>query len=97
MVRGAAELRVKESDRIRLVVENLRRIGASAEELEDGFVVRGADGSLAGDIVTQGDHRIAMSFGVLAAASSGRLAIDDPACVQVSFPGFWNELERLTS
>ena len=97
VVRGAAELRVKESDRIRLVVENLQRIGASAEELEDGFVVRGADGSLAGDIVTQGDHRIAMSFGVLAAASSSRLAIDDPVCVQVSFPGFWNELERLTS
>ena len=96
-VRGAAELRVKESDRIRLVVDNLARAGAAAEELEDGFRITGSERPLRGEIVTGGDHRIAMSFGVLGAVGGNALAIDDPACVQVSFPEFWDELARHTS
>jgi 3-phosphoshikimate 1-carboxyvinyltransferase len=91
-VTGAAELRVKESDRIALVVKNLRAVGADAEELPDGFVVRGSDRPLRGRIETEGDHRIAMAFGVLGAATGGAIEIDDPACVGVSYPSFWSDL-----
>ncbi len=91
-VRGADELRVKESDRIAAVVSNLRAIGVDAEELPDGLVVRGTDAPLAGHVVTHGDHRIAMAFGVLGATPGCTITVDDPACVNVSFPGFWESL-----
>lgn len=91
-VTGAAELRVKESDRITLVVNNLRAIGVDAEELPDGFVVRGSDRPLSGRVHTEGDHRIAMAFGVLSAATGGAIEVDDPACVDVSYPSFWTDL-----
>jgi 3-phosphoshikimate 1-carboxyvinyltransferase len=95
-LRDAAELRVKESDRIALVVENLRAIGARAEEREDGWVVsRGEPRDAA--IRTHGDHRIAMAFAVAALAGiGGTVDIDDPACAAVSYPGFWTDVERLT-
>ncbi len=95
-VTGAAELRVKESDRIAAVVNNLRAIGADAEELPDGFIVRGGDRPLAGRVVTHGDHRIAMAFGVLAALPGHAITIDDPSCVAVSYPTFWDDLGRLS-
>lgn len=95
VVRGAAELRVKESDRIAAIVRNLAQLGASAEELEDGFRVRGGRGALNGVAATHGDHRIAMSFGVLGAIPGNQIAVDDPACVAVSFPDFWTEMERI--
>lgn len=95
VVRGAAELRVKESDRIAVIVGNLTRLGATAEELEDGFRVHGRRRPLAGLATTHGDHRIAMSFGVLGALPGNHVSVDDPACVAVSFPNFWGELERV--
>jgi 3-phosphoshikimate 1-carboxyvinyltransferase len=88
-VTGARELRVKESDRIATVVQNLRAIGADADELSDGFVVRGSDRPLRGSVVTHADHRIAMAFGVLGALPGNEIEIDDRACVAVSFPEFW--------
>ncbi len=94
VITGAAELRVKESDRIRTVVDGLRAVGASAEELPDGLVVRGSDRPLAGQVLTHGDHRIAMAFGVLGALSGGAITVDDPACCEVSFPGFWEALDH---
>jgi 3-phosphoshikimate 1-carboxyvinyltransferase len=94
-VTGAAELRVKESDRIATVVNNLRAIGADADELPDGFVVRGSDRPYAGRVVTHGDHRIAMAFGVLGALDGNAIEIDDRECVTVSYPGFWGDLERV--
>ncbi|MGI8498251.1 MAG: 3-phosphoshikimate 1-carboxyvinyltransferase [Gemmatimonadaceae bacterium] len=96
LIAGAAELRVKESDRIRLVVDNLRAIGASAEERADGMVVQGSDAPLRGRIRTEGDHRIAMAFGVLSARHGGAVAIDDRGCVAVSYPGFWRDLDEVT-
>lgn len=96
-VTGAKELRVKESDRIAAVVSNLRAIGADAEELPDGFIVRGARKPYRGCVVTHGDHRIAMGFGVLGAAPGNAIEVDDPACVAVSFPSFWDTLARLKS
>ena len=93
-VRGAAELRVKESDRIATVVSNLRAIGADVEEQPDGFTVTGSDRPLRGRVTTLGDHRIAMAFGVLAAIPGNAIAIDDPGCVSVSYPAFWDDLRR---
>jgi len=94
-VRGAEELRVKESDRIAAVVSNLRAIGVEAEELPDGLVVTGTDAPLAGVVRTHGDHRIAMAFGILGATPSARITLDDPACVSVSYPNFWEHLAHV--
>jgi 3-phosphoshikimate 1-carboxyvinyltransferase len=96
VVTGAGELRVKESDRIRAVVENLRAVGAEAEELPDGFVVRGSDRPLRGMVRTHGDHRIAMAFGVLGALKGNAITLDDPSCVAVSWPTFWDVLRDAT-
>ncbi len=96
-VEGAAELRVKESDRISAVVNNLRAIGADAEELPDGFIVRGTKPRLRGMITTHGDHRLAMAFGILSALPGNEIAIDDRDCVAVSYPNFWDDLRRVTS
>jgi len=95
VVTGAAELRVKESDRIATIVANLAAVGATAEELSDGFRVTGSDGPLQGQVRTDADHRIAMAFGVLGAASRDQISVDDPDCVGVSFPSFWKELSRV--
>jgi 3-phosphoshikimate 1-carboxyvinyltransferase len=95
-VRGAQELRVKESDRIAAVVRNLQAIGARAEETADGFVVHGTRGPLKGSVRSGGDHRIAMAFGVLAALPGNAIDIDDRSCVGVSYPRFWEDLERVT-
>jgi 3-phosphoshikimate 1-carboxyvinyltransferase len=97
VVRGAAELRVKESDRIATVVSNLRRLGADAEELDDGFTVTGSDRPLRGTAITHGDHRIAMAFAILGAVAPNQVDVDDRDCVAVSYPGFWGELERVTA
>ena len=97
VVRGAEELRTKESDRISAVVGNLRAVGVRAEEYRDGFKVEGADHPLLGTVLTRGDHRIAMAFGVLGALAGHRVDIDDPGAADVSFPGFWSLLRGLTS
>jgi 3-phosphoshikimate 1-carboxyvinyltransferase len=96
-VTGAAELRVKESDRITAVVDNLRALGADADELPDGFVVRGGRPRLRGTVVTHGDHRLAMAFGILSALPGNEIAIDDRDCVAVSYPDFWRDLARVTA
>lgn len=93
VVRGASELRVKESDRIATLVRNLKGLGATIEELPDGFRVVGSGTPLRGRIETHGDHRIAMSFGVLGALPGNRVEVDDPECVSVSYPNFWQDLE----
>jgi 3-phosphoshikimate 1-carboxyvinyltransferase len=91
-IEGAGELRVKESDRIATMVDNLRAVGVAADALPDGLVVSGRAGPLRGAVRTHGDHRIAMAFGLLASLPGNDIAIDDPHCVAVSFPGFWDAL-----
>jgi 3-phosphoshikimate 1-carboxyvinyltransferase len=91
-ISGAAELRVKESDRIAALAGNLRALGVAAEELADGLVIRGTDAPLRGNVQCQGDHRIAMAFGVLAAQPGNDIRIDDPAVAAISFPSFWDQL-----
>jgi 3-phosphoshikimate 1-carboxyvinyltransferase len=87
VVRGAAELRVKESDRIATMAAGLRALGIAIEEAPDGAVIEG--GRLAGGAVeSHGDHRIAMSFAVAAQLAGGDVRINDVANVATSFPGF---------
>ncbi|HEX2202219.1 MAG TPA: 3-phosphoshikimate 1-carboxyvinyltransferase [Longimicrobium sp.] len=94
---GAGELRVKESDRIAALVAALRAVGAEAEELEDGLVVRGSDRPLRGRVTTHGDHRIAMAFGVLGALPGNAIEVDRPESAAVSFPGFREMLAGLAT
>ena len=87
VVRGAAELRVKESDRIATMAVGLRALGARVDETPDGATIHG--GSLhGGEIDSHGDHRIAMAFAVVAQCASGEVRIGDVANVATSFPGF---------
>jgi len=95
-IRGAGELRVKESDRIATVAANLRAIGVEVAEYSDGMDVTGMKKPLEGRVVTRGDHRIAMAFGVLGRLDGNRIEIDDPACVSVSYPDFWDDIRRAT-
>ncbi len=96
VIGDASELRVKESDRIRAVVENLRAIGVDAEERPDGMRIVGSTRPMAGRVRTHGDHRLAMAFGVLAALPGNNVLIDDPDCVAVSYPLFWRDLSQTT-
>lgn len=96
-IRDAAELRVKESDRISALAENLRRMSAQVEERPDGLKVEGRHaGKLHGaEIDPRGDHRIAMAFAVAGLAAEGNTVIRDADCAGVSFPSFFAELNRL--
>jgi 5-enolpyruvylshikimate-3-phosphate synthase len=86
-LRGAAELRVKESDRIATTAAGLRNLGVVVDEFGDGMCVHG--GPLSGGTVhSHGDHRIAMAFAIAAMVSSDKVRIEDCACVETSFPGF---------
>ena len=96
-ITGASELRVKESDRIRVVVGNLHAVGATAEELPDGLRVLPGRREFSGTVDPHGDHRIAMAFGVLSAVSGNRIEIRNPDVVAVSYPRFWDDLKRVTA
>jgi 3-phosphoshikimate 1-carboxyvinyltransferase len=86
--RQVGELRVKESDRLGLMAENLRAVGAQAEVVGDDLVVEGSDRAPRGKVRTAADHRLAMAFAVLGTLPGARIRIDDLACAAVSFPGF---------
>jgi len=96
-IRDASELRVKESDRIAVLVENLRKMGASVEERTDGLKVAGRSaGKLRGaEIEPHGDHRIAMAFAIAGLAAESPTTIRDAECAGVSFPSFYEELNRI--
>ncbi len=98
--RGLEELRVKESDRLAVMSEGLRAIGADVEDLPDGLIIHGRDGDpLPGGatIATQLDHRIAMSFSVAGLVSRNAVTIDDVAPVATSYPDFFAQLDGLLS
>ncbi len=94
-IRDAAELRAKESDRIAAVVKNLQKMGADIEEFPDGFRV-GRSYLKGAEIDSFGDHRIAMAFGVASLFAEGDTTINGMACANVSFPGFFEELRRVS-
>jgi 3-phosphoshikimate 1-carboxyvinyltransferase len=92
VVRGAQELRVKESDRIAGVVEGLRGLGADIVATDDGFVVRGGGGIRGGRIDARGDHRLAMMGAVAGLASREGVEVDGMEAAEVSYPGFASDL-----
>jgi 3-phosphoshikimate 1-carboxyvinyltransferase len=91
-VRDASELRIKETDRIQTVIENLKRMGVIAEELADGLIVPGKQKFRAARFDSFGDHRIAMAFAVAALAGDGESVIEGAEAASVSFPEFWDTL-----
>ena len=96
-VRGAGELRVKESDRIAATVAGLQAIGAEVTELPDGWRVRRGTPKAA-RIATHGDHRIAIAFAIAAVAGvAASVELDDPECTSVSYPDFWADLAAVTA
>ncbi|MCC8067156.1 MAG: 3-phosphoshikimate 1-carboxyvinyltransferase [Clostridiales bacterium] len=92
VIRDAAELRVKESDRIAVMTENLSRIGCPVEATPDGMIIEGGRPLHGATIDTQKDHRVAMSFAVAALACTGEMEIRDAECVNISYPGFYRDL-----
>jgi 3-phosphoshikimate 1-carboxyvinyltransferase len=95
-IRDAAELRIKETDRIATIVENLRRMGVPAEELPDGLTVPGRQRFHAAELDSFGDHRIAMAFAVAALCADGESTIHGAEAVAVSFPEFFGTLGSIT-
>ena len=97
VIRDAAELKVKESNRIRTMAEGLSRLGATVEETEDGLIIDGG-AALHGEAVeSYSDHRIAMSFAILSLVTDGEVRISDPDCVNISAPTFYEDLKSLLS
>jgi 3-phosphoshikimate 1-carboxyvinyltransferase len=94
VVRGAGELRVKESDRITTLVEGFRNLGFTAEERPDGFLISGPAGS-GGTVDARGDHRMAMAFAIAALAARNPSTIEGADSVAISYPGFFETLVRL--
>ncbi len=95
-LRNAEELRVKETDRIATVAENLRRMGVPVEVRPDGFDVPGRQRLTGAELDSFGDHRIAMAFTVAALAATGETLLHNSDAAVVSFPDFFDRLERIT-
>ncbi len=96
-VRGAEELRIKECDRIHAVCKNLSKMGADIEELEDGFIIHGPTTLQGAEIETFHDHRIAMAFTIAGLVAESDVVLDHPECASISYPEFYQELERLSA
>ena len=96
VIRDAGELRVKESDRISTTVQELSRLGAEIEEKPDGMIVHGGR-ELRGNLChSHGDHRLAMALGVAGLVARGETIIEGAEAVEISYPGFWQDMERLS-
>jgi 3-phosphoshikimate 1-carboxyvinyltransferase len=93
--RQVGELRVKESDRLGLMAENLRAVGVQAAVVGDDLMVEGGDRAPRGKVRTAADHRLAMAFAVLGTLPGARVSIDNMACAAVSFPGFSETLRGI--
>ncbi len=92
LVKGAKELRKKESDRIRAIYVNLKNAGAIIEEFEDGFSIKGPCKLKLREIKSFKDHRIAMSMSILGMVLGTEPELDDPDCVKISYPNFFNDI-----
>lgn len=95
VIRDAAELKVKESDRIQVMTDNLTRMGADVEALPDGMIIHGGKPLHGATIDSHKDHRIAMSFAVAGGICEGLLTITDGECVNISYPEFYTDLYSL--
>jgi 3-phosphoshikimate 1-carboxyvinyltransferase len=95
IIRNAKELRVKESDRITTVVQNLKAMGADLEEFEDGMEITGGKSLNGAELESFGDHRIAMAFAIAGLFAAGETVINNTACIDTSYPGFAEHLEAV--
>lgn len=96
IIKDAQELKVKESNRIKSMVGNLKILGADIEELEDGMIIKGKSKLNGGKIKTFKDHRIAMAFSTLNLISAEKIKLDNEDCINVSFPGYFDLIKSLT-
>ncbi len=96
-IKDAGELRVKETDRISLLAQEMSKLGASLEELPDGMKISGPARLLGAHCSSHGDHRLAMALAVAGCFADGETVIEDAEAVEISYPTFWQELERLTT
>lgn len=96
VIRDASELRVKETDRLAAIATNLRAMGVKAGELEDGLAIEGGKQLHGTDIITFGDHRIAMAFAIAAQIAAGPSTLDDASCVSISCPQFFDLLHQVS-
>lgn len=96
IIKDAQELKVKESNRIKAMVDNLKILGADIEELEDGMIIKGKAKLNGGKINTFKDHRIAMAFSTLNLMSDEKIKLDNEDCINVSFPGYFDLIKSLT-
>lgn len=96
-IRGAEELRVKESDRIKTIAHELRKMRVDIEEYPDGLNIMGTEKLHGAEVESHGDHRIAMSMAVAALAAEGTTVINGASAVDISFPGFFDIIERLST
>lgn len=94
-ITGAKELRLKESDRIASMAEELRKMGVSIEELPDGVIIKGRERLRDATVHSHGDHRVAMAMAVAGLVAQGKTIVEDTACIDTSFPGFFEELNKL--
>jgi 3-phosphoshikimate 1-carboxyvinyltransferase len=94
-IRDAGELRVKESDRLKAIVQQFGPLGLVAEERPDGLLIQGGARWTGGAGTSGGDHRIAMSLAVLGLVASGPVEVGDTACTRTSYPAFWDDLAML--
>ena len=95
VIRDAQELKVKESDRITVMVDNLKRMGADIEGTEDGMIIHGGKPMHGAAIDSHLDHRVAMSFAVAGTICDGTMDILNGDCVNISYPDFYNDLYSL--
>ena len=95
IIKDAAELKVKESDRITAMCENLTNLGIKATPTEDGMIIEGSDHICGGKIKSYGDHRIAMSFAIASLISDSEITIDDFDCINISYPKFLETLKSV--
>ena len=96
IIKDAAELKVKESNRIKVMCEELSKLGVNVLETEDGMEIEGTN-KLSGNVTisTHDDHRIAMTFAILGLISDGEIKLDNKNCVEISYPGFFDDLRKV--
>jgi len=95
VIKDAAELKVKESDRIALTVDNLVKMGVDATATDDGMIIKGGNSIHGASINCKYDHRIAMTFSIAGINAEGETVIEDSECVDVSYPTFYEQLNSL--
>jgi 3-phosphoshikimate 1-carboxyvinyltransferase len=95
IIKDAQELKVKESNRISAVVSEFIKCGADITETNDGMIIHGGKSIHGADFITRGDHRMAMSLAILSQLAEGESSLDDAECVNVSYPTFFSDLNKL--